>query len=146
LIFDLKYDPDKFQVKFRIYDEDDVSTDVKWLISRLDNNDDFLMLLNYPLENSFYDIEHDTVVFNNVRDRERQDVFLHASFVSNSSSGYLGRNGEFYPKPSKMYPDDGQSLFFIETSLDGFNRVNLPHENIIFELTFIIDADNYQSA
>jgi hypothetical protein len=74
------------------------------------------------------------------------DIFLHASFVSNSTSGYLGRGGEFYPKPSKIYPDDGQSFFYIETSLDGHNRVALPYDNFILELSFIIDSDNFHGA
>jgi hypothetical protein len=121
----------------------------KWKITpRSETNDDLLKLLNYPLEkkSEFYDHEFTmSFAFRNVRPRENRDIFLHASFVSNSTSGYLGRHGEFYPKPSKIYPDDGQSFFFIETSLDGHNRVALPNENFILELTFIIDGQNYQS-
>ena len=81
--------------------------------------------------------------FKNVWDRKV--LFLHASFVSDTTSGYLGRGGEFYPKPSKMYRYDNNPNFFIETSFDGYFKVPLHWENWILELTLIHDADDYQS-
>jgi hypothetical protein len=110
--------------------------------------DDILKLFNFPLERAaeFYNVQH-TLPFNfpNVRSRQTGDIYLHASFVSNSTAGYLGRDPEFYSKPSKMYADDGQNFFYIETSLDGYNKINLPYENFILELVYIIDSDNYDS-
>jgi hypothetical protein len=82
-------------------------------------------------------------IFENVWDRKT--LFLHASFVTNTTSGYLGRGGEFYPKPSKMYRHDNRPDFFVETSLDGYHPVKLPYENWILELSCILDADDYQS-
>jgi hypothetical protein len=80
--------------------------------------------------------------FKNVWDRKT--LFLHASFVTDTTAGYLGRGGEFYPKPNKMYRTAGPD-FFIETSLDGYHPVPLPYENWILELSGILDADDYQS-
>ena len=37
----------------------------------------------------------------------RRDIFVHASFVNGTSFQFFGRNGEFYPKPSKMYRFNG---------------------------------------
>jgi hypothetical protein len=123
---------------------------MSWKINSASDNDQLLMLLNVPLENkqAFYATLTQTNqkrLFKNVRPRESRDIFLHASFVSNSTSGYLGRGGEFYPKPSKIYADDGQSFFYIELSFDGHSRCELPYENFILELAFITDSDNYQS-
>jgi hypothetical protein len=144
LIFNLEYFPYGFTVVIQVYDIDGITLHDFTIES---DNDGFLMLMNYPLEDKkeIYDTLFETMVFNNVRPRKEGDVFLHASFVSNSTAGYLGRGGEFYPKPSKMYSDDTQSYFFIETSLDGYNRIPLPHENIILELAFVIDSESYQS-
>jgi hypothetical protein len=75
---------------------------------------------------------------------DRKTLFLHASFVTTTTSGYLGRGGEFYPKPNKMYRC-GTPDFIIETSLDGYHPVPLPYENWILELSCILDADDYQS-
>jgi hypothetical protein len=140
------YNPDTFEVQFGIISKA-LRTSKRFMISQT-TNDDLLKLLNFPLERAaeFYGIEHSKILtFKNVRSREPQDIFLHASFVPNTTAGYLGRGGEFYPKPSKTYSDDGQNFFYIETSLDGYNRVSLPYENFILELSFIIDSDNYQS-
>jgi hypothetical protein len=82
--------------------------------------------------------------FRNVWDRKT--LFLHASFVSDTTAGYLGRGGEFYSKPSKLYRHGNWNDFFIETSLDGYHKVPLPYENWIVELSLILDADAYQSA
>jgi hypothetical protein len=85
------------------------------------------------------------VEFKNVWNR--RGLFLHASFVSNSAVGYLGRDGEFYTEPSKMYPVENPApTFSIETSIDGYNRIALPYVNWIVELSFILDADEYQGA
>jgi hypothetical protein len=106
-------------------------------------NDDILKLLNIENPDSFYGTHTALVHIPNVRSREQGDIFLHSSFVSGTTAGYLGREPEFYSKPNKMYADDGQNFFYIETSLDGYNRVNLPYENFIVELTYIIDNENY---
>jgi hypothetical protein len=114
----------------------------KWTMTL--NNNDFMELFNLePKAKAELTAAKTRYEMKDVRPRKAQDVFLHASFVTNSTSGYLGRDGEFYEKPSKVYPDDGQSFFFIETSLDGYTRTPLPYENFIVELIFIIDSENY---
>jgi hypothetical protein len=108
-------------------------------------NDDFFKLFNIPLKDKARLADGSVTAYSIavIRPRERQDLFLHASFVGNTTANYLGRSGEFYPSPSKMYPDDGQSYFYIETSIDGYNRIPLEYDNWILELTFIIDSEEY---
>jgi hypothetical protein len=76
----------------------------------------------------------------------RRDLYIHASFVNYTAYGYLGRDGEFYPKPSKIYQFDWQPMqFFFEVSYDGMTPVKLPYERFEVELSFIIDDKRYQS-
>jgi hypothetical protein len=83
-------------------------------------------------------------IFPNVWDR--RDLYIHASFVNYTSYGYLGRDGEFYPKPSKIYHFEWQPMqFFFEVSFDGMRPVILPYERFEVELSFIIDDKRYQS-
>jgi hypothetical protein len=104
-------------------------------------DDDFWHMLNTtkPTPST---VSGDEIEFKNVWDRKT--LFLHSSFVSNTTAGYVGRGGEFYPKPSKMYKTDTQE-FYVETSLDGYRPIPLPYENWILELALIVDADEYQS-
>jgi hypothetical protein len=76
----------------------------------------------------------------------RKNLFIHASFVTYTAYHYLGRSGEFYTKPSKIYDFNfGQQQFWFQVSFDGANFVELPYENFIIELALILDARNYQS-
>jgi hypothetical protein len=138
------YLPDTHTVEFGVTDQQ--RAEQNFTIKK-GFGDDILKLFNFPLERAaeFYTDQTKLFIFNNVRSRQTGDIFLHASFVSNSTAGYLGRDPEFYSKPSKMYADDGQNFFYIETSLDGYNKINLPYENFILELVYIIDSDNYDS-
>jgi hypothetical protein len=77
---------------------------------------------------------------------DRRDLYIHASFVNYTAYGYLGRDGEFYPKPSKIYQFDFQPMqFYFEVSFDGMRPVVLPYEKFEVELSFIIDDKKYQS-
>jgi hypothetical protein len=78
---------------------------------------------------------------------DRRELFIHASFVTYTSFRYLGRTGEFYTKPSKIYDfhDSSSRLFFFQVSFDGMNIVNLFYENFIVELSLILDSRRYQS-
>jgi hypothetical protein len=81
-------------------------------------------------------------VWTNVWDR--QDLFIHASFVGNTAAGFLSRGYEFYSNLSKIYQVEyPQSTFFFEVSFDGVHKVQLPYENFIVELSFIIDVNDY---
>jgi hypothetical protein len=76
----------------------------------------------------------------------RRDLFIHASFVNYTTFQYLGRNGEFYMKPSKLYEFKHQPIgFYFEVSFDGMKTVELLHENFIVELCLILDVKKYQS-
>jgi hypothetical protein len=86
-----------------------------------------------------------TWTFKNVWNRE--DLFIHASFVTYTAFQYLGRNGEFYTKPSKIYDFNfGQQQFYFQLSFDGASYKPLYYENFIVELSLLLDAKNYQSA
>jgi hypothetical protein len=74
----------------------------------------------------------------------RRELYIHASFVTSSARGYLGRGGEFYTQPNKIYyADFPTNEFFIEVSFDGYHPVRLPLENWIVELVFMIDEEDH---
>jgi hypothetical protein len=76
----------------------------------------------------------------------REFCFVHASFVNGTSFNYLGRSGEFYPKPSKMYRFGGSSQqFYFELSLDGRNPVPYVLGNFCIDLAFIYHDKDYQA-
>ena len=76
----------------------------------------------------------------------RQFCFVHASFVNGTSFNYLGRSGEFYPKPSKMYRFGGSSQqFYFELSYDGRTPIKTPLGNFCIDLAFIYHDKDYQA-
>lgn len=82
--------------------------------------------------------------FNNVWNREF--CFVHASFVNGTSFNYLGRSGEFYPKPSKMYRFGGSSQqFYFELSYDGRTPIKTPLGQFCIDLAFIYHDKDYQA-
>lgn len=82
--------------------------------------------------------------FNDVWNREF--LFVHASFVNGTSFNYLGRSGEFYPKPSKMYHFGGSSQqFYFELSFDGRNPVKKKIGVFCVDLAFIYHDKDYQA-
>jgi anthranilate synthase/phosphoribosyltransferase len=82
--------------------------------------------------------------FLNVWDRE--NLFIHASFVTYTSRQYLGRGGEFYYKPSKIYYFGNSSQqFYLWVSFNGIDKVKLYYENFIIELALLLDSKHYQS-
>ena len=82
--------------------------------------------------------------FNNVWNREF--CFVHASFVNGTSFNYLGRSGEFYPKPSKMYRFGGSSQqFYFELSYDGRTPITYVLGNFCIDLAFIYHDKDYQA-
>ena len=68
----------------------------------------FIELLNTTYK--YLSTIRDSFYFNNVWNRE--SLFVHASFVNGTSFQVLGKSGEFYPKPSKMYRFNGNSPDF----------------------------------
>ena len=76
----------------------------------------------------------------------RRDIFVHASFVNGTSFQFLGRNGEFYPKPSKMYRFNGNSPdFYFELSYDGIHPQKHKFARFIVQLAFIYNDADYMA-
>jgi hypothetical protein len=76
----------------------------------------------------------------------REFLFVHASFVNGTSFNYLGRSGEFYPKPSKMYRFGGSSQqFYFELSYDGRNPTRKRIGEFCIDLAFIYHDKDYQA-
>ena len=85
-----------------------------------------------------------TIFFPKVWNREF--CFVHASFVNGTSFNYLGRSGEFYPKPSKMYRFGGSSQqFYFELSYDGRTPIQHTLGNFCIDLAFIYHDKDYQA-
>ena len=74
----------------------------------------------------------------------RQFAFVHASFVTGTSFNYLGRSGEFYPSPSKMYPASHSSQqFYFEISFDGMHPVKFNDLMFFIDLAYIYYDKDY---
>jgi hypothetical protein len=72
----------------------------------------------------------------------RQDLYFHGSFVNHTAFNYLGKAGDFYPEPSKLYKADNSTQeFFLEISLDGMTPIDLPYEDFDVELSLIVDTE-----
>ena len=83
-------------------------------------------------------------VFENVWNRK--DIFVHASFVNGTSFQFLGRNGEFYTKPSKMYRFNGNSPdFYFELSYDGIHPIPYKFARFIVQLAYIYNDADYMA-
>ena len=86
----------------------------------------------------------DSFDFNNVWNRE--SLFVHASFVNGTSFQVLGRSGEFYPKPSKMYRFNGNSPdFYFELSYDGIHPIQHKFARFIVQLAYIYNDADYMA-
>ena len=96
-------------------------------------------LLNTTYE--YLNTIRDSFDFNNVWNRE--SLFVHASFVNGTSFQVLGKSGEFYPKPSKMYRFNGNSPdFYFELSSDGIHPIPPQVARFVVQLANIYtDAD-----
>ena len=76
----------------------------------------------------------------------RKDIFVHASFVNGTSFQFLGKNGEFYTKPSKMYRFNGNSPdFYFELSYDGIHPVQHKFARFIVQLAYIYNDADYMA-
>jgi hypothetical protein len=76
---------------------------------------------------------------------DRKDICVHASFVNNSAFHFLGRDGDFFPQPSKIfYQNMTGNDFEIYLTRDGVNPLDLPFQDFAVELSFLIDRNHYQ--
>ena len=76
----------------------------------------------------------------------RKFCFVHASFVTGTSFQYLGRSGDFYPKPSKMYQFTGISTdFTLAVSYDGRQPVKTDEIVFVVELAYIYSTGEYMA-
>ena len=125
----------------------------KWAFYLEKYNDDFANAFNIEIGDKTYPEEpaEPTTRLNGTTELvfkawSRQDAFLHASFVSGTSFNYLGRSGEFYTKPSKMYPWHGNTReFWLEVSSDGKKPRAIPHLKFIVELCYIYNDRHYKA-
>jgi hypothetical protein len=112
--------------------------------------DQFFDLLNVPEADraDYTDASkpRTTWIFPKAWNRLPSSLYFHASFVNHTQFNYLGRHGDFYPKPSKIYLADNLPMecYFWLTE-DGMTPIELPFENFIIELAFIVDSKDYQS-
>jgi hypothetical protein len=86
----------------------------------------------------------DTWDFTNVWNR--RDLYILASFVNHTAFNYLGKGGDFYMQPNKMYNAEsiGQT-FYLQVSFDGMTPVELPFEDFDVELSLVVDTKTVQS-
>ena len=90
--------------------------------------------------------EHGTIKYTFSNIWNRQFAFLHASFVTGTSFNYLGRSGEFYPKPSKMYPaSHSTQQFYFELSFDGRTPVKFKDLMFMIDLAYIYYDKDYNA-
>ena len=83
-----------------------------------------------------------TYTFSNVWNR--RFCFIHASFVSGTSFNYLGRSGDFYPKPSKIYKATGNTTdFTLAISFNGYTPIRTSEISFIVELAYIYTTGEY---
>ena len=76
----------------------------------------------------------------------REFLFVHASFVNGTSFNYLGRSGEFYPKPSKMYRfAGGTNRFYFQLSYDGRKPITDKVADFCIDLAYIYYDKNYNA-
>lgn len=76
----------------------------------------------------------------------REFLFLHASFVTGTSFNYLGRSGEFYPKPSKMYQAAPSSQqFYFQVSFNGRTPVKFKNVSFIVDIAYIYYDKDYKA-
>jgi hypothetical protein len=76
----------------------------------------------------------------------RQDLYFHGSFVNHTAFNYLGKAGDFYMEPNKLFKADNSTQeFFLEVSLDGMTPVDLPYEDFEVELSLIVDTMDVMS-
>ena len=89
-----------------------------------------------------YDYQTPIYKFSNVFNRRY--CFVHASFVSGTSFQYLGRSGDFYPKPSKMYKFTGNTTdFTLAISFNGHTPIRTNEISFIVELAYIYSTGEY---
>jgi hypothetical protein len=76
---------------------------------------------------------------------DRKDICVHASFVNNAAFHFLGRHGDFFPTPSKIYYQNFTGNDFeVYLTRDGVNPLELPFQDFAIELSFLIDRNHYQ--
>ena len=91
-----------------------------------------------------YDYKTPLYKFSNVWNRRY--CFVHASFVSGTSFQYLGRSGDFYIKPSKMYKFTGNTTdFTLAISFNGYTPIRTNEISFIVELAYIYAEENYMA-
>ena len=88
--------------------------------------------------------DYQTMVYKFSNVFNRRYCFIHASFVSGTSFNYLGRSGDFYTKPSKMYKATGNTTdFTLAISFNGWQPIKTNEVSFIVELAYIYAQESY---
>ena len=88
--------------------------------------------------------DYETMVYKSSNVWNRRYCFIHASFVSGTSFNYLGRSGDFYPKPSKMYKATNNTTdFTLSISFNGYQPIRTNEISFIVELAYIYSTGEY---
>ena len=153
-VFDIHYKYDNITNEAMFYavrnDEEGVSWENTTYNFRLVNvNDDFKTTFNITneIDNHKENIDENgyetpAYVFSNVWNRRY--CFIHASFVSGTSFNYLGRSGDFYPKPSKLYKATNNTTdFTLSISFNGYTPIRTNEISFIVELCYIYSTGDY---
>jgi hypothetical protein len=158
--------PEEWPSLYFIYDEDEYRADILWttgdgflrtkdfrIVLAGMNDEEWMYMFNLEsfawttLNIDLVGAESTWIWCQYLNVWDRRELFIHASFVTYTSFQYLGRTGEFYTKPSKIYDfqNSASRLFYFQVSFDGMNTINLRHEYFIVELSLILDSRRYQS-
>jgi hypothetical protein len=147
------WDEDTYVAKLNWFQNLGVARTKQWMIVCNDLTPDFAKLFNsdfvsyHALDCSLVGAYMTWDWFERDNVWDRRELFIHSSFVTYTSFRYLGRSGEFYTKPSKIYDfqDSSSRLFYFQVSFDGMKIITLRHEYFIVELSLILDSRRYQS-
>ena len=132
----------------RDYNVDPETHYFSWYLENLNEDaKQFFNTAQNPIQTGNPHSDKDGIVehsFNHIWNREF--LFVHASFVNGTSFNYLGRSGEFYTKPSKMYRFGGApQQFYFELSFDGRNPIRERFGEFCIDLAFIYHDKDYQA-
>ena len=148
LTFTWTYDHKDQKLTAKFYPGLELEATYAWGFGLFNMNQDMQDFLNWESSDRFGEepkaAEYGTMEFTFTTVWNRQTIFFHASFVTGTSFNYLGRSGEFYPKPSKMYPASHSSQqFYFEVSFDGMHPVKFMNFLFFIDLAYIYYDKNY---
>jgi hypothetical protein len=137
-----------FTIQFTSYNQAARPIEDYTIVIDVGTEDDFFNTLNVPENDrgNYALYSSPVMTFYEVWNRDPNQLYFHASFVNHTQFNYLGRTGDFYPKPSKIFTADNLPMdFYFWITTDIMKPILLHGERFIIELAFIIDSKDYQS-